>query len=281
MAPPLPSSSVWGTGSDGAAIGEAWRSACSTSGRDNSAGRRSAASGISDSNSSSSTSSCSAGGGSFEAASLVRGCQQRRLRPWHAPTQLSALQAAGARAASSLSNVIAAEQGKTRLQGCVSHSPNEASHQDGRFSTRLAAHHRRGPHSLRPPRALPLNAPLPSNARLGRYLPAGFILNNTQVEGPVLCLPELWLMWDVGGLGDVTLESLAILDLMAPPPEVLVVGCGARVRRLPDELLTQLAERGVAVEALDTVRRRPAMGAGGAGRGHCRPLSRAASCKAH
>ncbi|KIZ01075.1 hypothetical protein MNEG_6889 [Monoraphidium neglectum] len=102
---------------------------------------------------------------------------------------------------SSLSSVIAAERGKTRLQG---------------------------------------------------YLPGGFILNNTQVEGAILCLPELWLMWDVVTLRDVTIESLAILDLMAPPPEVLVVGCGARVRRLPEALTRQLAERGIAVEELDT-----------------------------
>jgi hypothetical protein len=60
-------------------------------------------------------------------------------------------------------------------------------------------------------------------------------------------------MWDVVTLRDVTIESLAILDLMAPPPEVLVVGCGARVRRLPEALTRQLAERGIAVEELDTV----------------------------
>ncbi|KAI8474975.1 MAG: NADH dehydrogenase 1 alpha subcomplex assembly factor 3 [Monoraphidium minutum] len=106
-----------------------------------------------------------------------------------------------ARWASSLSNVIAAEQGKTRLQG---------------------------------------------------YLPGGFILNNTQVEGAILCLPELWLMWDVRGLDDVSMEALAVLDLMAPPPEVLVFGCGARMRPLPEPLAAQLAARGIAVEALDT-----------------------------
>lgn len=114
-------------------------------------------------------------------------------KPNRAPQPLAAF--------SSLSSVIVAEQGKTRLQG---------------------------------------------------YLPGGFILNNTQVDGPILCLPELWLMWDVGSLADVGMDSLAVLDLMAPPPEVLVVGCGARVRRLPEALLAQLAERSIAIEALDT-----------------------------
>lgn len=60
-------------------------------------------------------------------------------------------------------------------------------------------------------------------------------------------------MWDVRRLRDVSMESLAVMDLMTPPPEVLVVGCGARMRRLPQALMQQLADRRVAVEVLDTV----------------------------
>jgi len=60
-------------------------------------------------------------------------------------------------------------------------------------------------------------------------------------------------MWDVASLAGVTIESLAVLDLMAPPPEVIVIGCGARMRRLPATLAAQLAARGIAVEVLDTV----------------------------
>jgi uncharacterized protein len=86
------------------------------------------------------------------------------------------------------------------------------------------------------------------------YLPSGFILNNTQVEGAILCLPDLWLLWDARDLSSVNMQSLAVLDLMAPPPEVLVVGCGARMRRLPDAFIEELRRRGIAVEVLDTVR---------------------------
>ncbi|GBF99619.1 hypothetical protein Rsub_12298 [Raphidocelis subcapitata] len=128
---------------------------------------------------------------------------------WAAPAAAAAAAAAAARGraaaaarpVSSLASVIAAEQGKTRLQG---------------------------------------------------YLPSGFILNNTQVEGPVLCLPEMWLLWDAPALAALDMAALPVLDLMAPPPEVLVVGCGARLRRLPEELMRQLRGRGIAVEVLDT-----------------------------
>lgn len=60
-------------------------------------------------------------------------------------------------------------------------------------------------------------------------------------------------MWDAPDLASLTAESLAVLDLMAPPPEVLVVGCGAALTRLPEPLMRHLADRGIAVEVLDTV----------------------------
>jgi uncharacterized protein len=88
------------------------------------------------------------------------------------------------------------------------------------------------------------------------YLPGGFVVNNAHVDGAIVCLPELWLSWDAASPADATPESLSVLlDLAAPKPEVLVVGCGARMRPLPAALARALEERGIAVEALDTVRR--------------------------
>ena len=34
--------------------------------------------------------------------------------------------------------------------------------------------------------------------RVNAYTPDGFVINQVQVDGPVLCLPETWLMWAVG-----------------------------------------------------------------------------------
>eukprot|EP00775_Hariotina_reticulata_P011083 gene11083-11239_t len=85
-----------------------------------------------------------------------------------------------------------------------------------------------------------------------RYLPHAFIINNTQVEGPILCLPESWLLWNVKEFSDISSENLAILDLVDPAPEVLVVGCGAAIRPLPAELQQFLKARGIATEVLDT-----------------------------
>jgi hypothetical protein len=60
-------------------------------------------------------------------------------------------------------------------------------------------------------------------------------------------------MWDVKSFDDITPDSLALLDLVEPPPEVVIVGCGSRIRQLPPTLTQHLRARGIAVEALDTV----------------------------
>lgn len=79
------------------------------------------------------------------------------------------------------------------------------------------------------------------------------MVNTISVEGPILCLPETWLLWDVKLFEDITPHSLALLDLLDPPPEVVVVGCGNAIRMLPPALTQHLRARGIAVEALDTV----------------------------
>lgn len=85
------------------------------------------------------------------------------------------------------------------------------------------------------------------------YLPHAFLVNNVQVEGPILCLPDTWLLWDVQSFSDINPKNLAILDLLDPPPEVLVVGCGAAMQPLPQQLQEFLRARNIAVEMLDTV----------------------------
>ncbi|KAF8073178.1 ndufaf3 [Scenedesmus sp. PABB004] len=95
-------------------------------------------------------------------------------------------------------------------------------------------------------------APETGKTKLQGYLPHAFLINGVQAEGAVLCLPESWLLWDVAAFADVTPAALAVLDLVDPPPEVLVLGCGAAMRRLPAHLAAHLAARGIAAEVLDT-----------------------------
>jgi NADH dehydrogenase [ubiquinone] 1 alpha subcomplex assembly factor 3 len=78
-------------------------------------------------------------------------------------------------------------------------------------------------------------------------------VGDVQVEGSIVCLGDLWLTWSARSLTDITLESLALLELTKPPPDLLVLGCGARIVPPPVALMAALRRRGVAIEALDTV----------------------------
>ncbi|KAI8110826.1 hypothetical protein M9434_004400 [Picochlorum sp. BPE23] len=80
----------------------------------------------------------------------------------------------------------------------------------------------------------------------------GFIVGDVQVGGSILCIGDLWLRWKVDRFSDITIESLSLLDLALPIPELLIVGCGDRIRQVPDNLMQELRKRYVSVEAMDT-----------------------------
>lgn len=63
---------------------------------------------------------------------------------------------------------------------------------------------------------------------------------------------DVFTLWRVRRMDDITLDSLALLRLLKPVPDLLVLGCGRRVRRLPPDLARQLHLMGVRVDALDT-----------------------------
>ena len=86
-----------------------------------------------------------------------------------------------------------------------------------------------------------------------RYDATGFIVGDVQVEGSILCFGDIWLAWSARTLSDLSLESLTFVDLVKPPPELIVLGCGHAIEQVPQELLLQLKERDIAVEAMDTV----------------------------
>lgn len=85
-----------------------------------------------------------------------------------------------------------------------------------------------------------------------RYFERGFIVNNVQVEGAVLCCSDLWALWRVKGVAGITPDSLAIVDLVDPKPEIVVIGCGSTMGPLSNAVQDFLNARGIAYEAQDT-----------------------------
>lgn len=52
---------------------------------------------------------------------------------------------------------------------------------------------------------------------------------------------------------EVTPESLAFIDLIAPTPDLLVLGCGLTPKPLPRDVAAFLAARKMKVEVLNSV----------------------------
>jgi uncharacterized protein len=107
-----------------------------------------------------------------------------------------------------------------------------------------------------PAAAFDLVAPEAGLVRVDAVDDAGFLLGGVAVDAPVLLSRELWLLWRGAGAGldGAAAEAgpLALLDLLRPPPALLVLGCGARAAPPPPALAAALRARGVAVEALAT-----------------------------
>jgi len=85
------------------------------------------------------------------------------------------------------------------------------------------------------------------------YTAHGFKVNSQVVRGSILCLPEKYFSWAVHTMEDLTVDSLAILDIVSPTPEMFILGCGARIDRPPEDIKQFLRERNIMLETVDTV----------------------------
>ncbi len=62
----------------------------------------------------------------------------------------------------------------------------------------------------------------------------------------------LWRDWPPQRFEELLPEHLAALVALEPPPEVVLLGCGRRLRWPPPEVLAPLAEAGIGHEVMDT-----------------------------
>ncbi len=65
-------------------------------------------------------------------------------------------------------------------------------------------------------------------------------------------LRERSLAWPVATIEEISLDSLAPVTAVAAAIEILLIGCGPRLARVPEDLRQALREAGVAVEPMDT-----------------------------
>ncbi|MBI1205737.1 MAG: hypothetical protein GC191_00455 [Azospirillum sp.] len=85
-----------------------------------------------------------------------------------------------------------------------------------------------------------------------RYTVDEFRIRGTVHHGPVIVFrnhTEAWTATDFDGL---TIDSFAAVAAAAPRIEILLIGCGARIRLLPKALRQALRDAGLVVETMDT-----------------------------
>jgi NADH dehydrogenase [ubiquinone] 1 alpha subcomplex assembly factor 3 len=89
--------------------------------------------------------------------------------------------------------------------------------------------------------------------RIGYCFPSGFLLNNMKIHGSVICYGDTFLLWKPKSIDEIDIDSLAILDLLKPIPDLVVLGCGKTgVVPPPQHLVQALWKKGVALEVSDT-----------------------------
>lgn len=84
------------------------------------------------------------------------------------------------------------------------------------------------------------------------YGEGGFRVAGQRYEGSVLLRDEVLHAWPVADVGDITPESLAPVLESEDPPDLLLVGTGGTMRRLPADTDAALKARGIMVETMDT-----------------------------
>ncbi|KAF5836167.1 NADH dehydrogenase 1 alpha subcomplex assembly factor 3 [Dunaliella salina] len=94
--------------------------------------------------------------------------------------------------------------------------------------------------------------PEKGKTKFNGYFAGGFFVNNVQVPGSVIAQADMYLLWKPRRIEEVTPESLVFIDLIAPTPDLLVLGCGLTPQPLPREVAAFLAERKMKVEVLNS-----------------------------
>lgn len=84
------------------------------------------------------------------------------------------------------------------------------------------------------------------------YGGGGFRIAGTRYEGSVIVFPSRTLVWSVTAPDEVTMAALQPVPEAEPAVELLLLGLGPQIRRVPDPLRAALKAQGIVVEGLDT-----------------------------
>lgn len=85
-----------------------------------------------------------------------------------------------------------------------------------------------------------------------RYGPGGFTISGEVHRGAVLVTPSAVAPWRTGAPEQWQDADLAPVLALVPLPEILLIGSGATMVRLPERLRAALKARGIGCDTMDT-----------------------------
>jgi len=84
------------------------------------------------------------------------------------------------------------------------------------------------------------------------YGNGGFRIGGEGFQGSILVLPEGRITSWSADLTALSPDSFAAVIALSPPPEILLLGCGARAVFVPPPVRQRLREAGIVVDAMGT-----------------------------
>ncbi len=94
--------------------------------------------------------------------------------------------------------------------------------------------------------------PQPGQQLVNSYGDGGFRISGVRYEGSVLLFTNETKPWSVTSIKDLTLASLAEVLTAEPPVEILLVGCGANMAFIEEDIRGPLREKGIAIDSMDS-----------------------------
>ncbi len=84
------------------------------------------------------------------------------------------------------------------------------------------------------------------------YGAGGFRVAGERYEGSIIVTPEHVWPWPVSNFAEITAESVAQVLAAEPAIELLLIGCGARVERIPKEVREALRAGAITVDGMES-----------------------------
>jgi len=87
---------------------------------------------------------------------------------------------------------------------------------------------------------------------LDSYGGGSFSAQGTRVEGNALVFPMAITTWNIPNGAEITVESLQPFLDMADDLDIVLIGCGERMRFLSAEVKQAFEQKGVGIDPMDT-----------------------------